>query len=82
MRRHIAAACPAHGEYATRQFKGIYYLYSPNAVWVMAAPETVITVWPMPDNLRYKKRSFEEKRERLIRAWAERNSAGMPEGQP
>ena len=38
MERRIAA-CPAHGEYAKGFFKGIYYLSSPNAVWVMAAPE-------------------------------------------
>lgn len=54
LKRHIAATCPAHEEFTKQGFKGRYFLRSHNVIWVMAPPEKVITVWPLPDNFKPK----------------------------
>ncbi len=56
-KKHVAKLCPGHAEIMKAGFKGtFYYLVSPEVFWVMAAPETVVTVFPMPENLKRKKK--------------------------
>lgn len=46
VRARIREACPAHAEYGTALFKGYYYRVSRSGVvFVVAPPETVVTVF-------------------------------------
>jgi hypothetical protein len=77
LKRHIAALCPAHSE-LMKGFKGFYYLHSPNVIWVMAAPETVVTVWPKPAN--FKPLPSRREKKRLKRLAEQSGVAAMRPG--